>query len=92
MPGLLRFARNDEGYLNSHVSLFLILYSLFSGILGNSGILIFFALINCAILDIICLVVLDGDVAAPCNPQSAVAGLNSHLRRVCVGAVPFEKC
>ena len=28
------------------------------------------------------LAVLDGEVAVPCNPQSAIAGLNSLLRAV----------
>jgi hypothetical protein len=28
------------------------------------------------------LIVLDGEVAVPCNPQSAIAGLNSLLRAV----------
>jgi hypothetical protein len=31
------------------------------------------------------LAVLDGEVAVPCNPQSAIAGLNPHLRHNAFG-------
>ncbi len=36
------------------------------------------------------LVVLDGEVAAPCYLQSAIAGLNSFLRLIFCGAGPYK--
>jgi hypothetical protein len=40
------------------------------------------SLTKAALYDTILLVVLDGELAVPCNPQSATAGLNS-LSRIC---------
>ena len=60
-----------------HKILFILVIRRLSGC-ADSTLIFYFA--------IICLTVLDGEVAAPCNPQSAAAGWNS-----CMRALPVEQ-
>ncbi len=49
----------------------------------------FLLLLFVSICDKIVFAVLDGEVAVPCNLQSALAGLNSYLRLILCEAWPF---